>query len=274
MPETAADAELLAAAAGRVEPARGHAARPRRAVRRRGPRAVPGGRQRPRRGPGPAGRRPRLRHRRPPGRRAADAAAVGRCAVGHRDSSSAPSAPARTRTASRSPPTAPTATTRCRATREVRFGTSLEGDLVRRDFTVNAMAVRITADGPATSSTRSAGWRRSGSGCSTRPPRPRCRSATTRCGCCARRGSSRSSVSRSRRGCAAAIEEMAPQLGRITAERVAAELDKTDAGRRPGRRHRADGRHRRGRGGAAGDRRRCGWPSTSTTSTRTSTGIR
>lgn len=31
---------------------------------------------------------------------------------------------------------------------EVRFGDSLEDDLVRRDFTANAMAVRITADGP------------------------------------------------------------------------------------------------------------------------------
>ena len=31
---------------------------------------------------------------------------------------------------------------------EVRFGDRLEDDLVRRDFTVNAMAVRITADGP------------------------------------------------------------------------------------------------------------------------------
>ncbi len=31
---------------------------------------------------------------------------------------------------------------------EVRFGDRLEDDLVRRDFTANAMAVRITADGP------------------------------------------------------------------------------------------------------------------------------
>ncbi len=31
---------------------------------------------------------------------------------------------------------------------QVRFGDSLDEDLVRRDFTVNAMAVRITADGP------------------------------------------------------------------------------------------------------------------------------
>ena len=31
---------------------------------------------------------------------------------------------------------------------EVRFGDRLEDDLVRRDFTVNAMAVRITPEGP------------------------------------------------------------------------------------------------------------------------------
>ena len=31
---------------------------------------------------------------------------------------------------------------------EVRFGERLDDDLVRRDFTVNAMAVRITPDGP------------------------------------------------------------------------------------------------------------------------------
>ena len=30
---------------------------------------------------------------------------------------------------------------------EVRFGDRLDDDLVRRDFTVNAMAVRITVDG-------------------------------------------------------------------------------------------------------------------------------
>lgn len=35
----------------------------------------------------------------------------------------------------------------------VQFGTKLEDDLVRRDFTVNAMAVRIGADGSQTSST-------------------------------------------------------------------------------------------------------------------------
>lgn len=39
---------------------------------------------------------------------------------------------------------------------EVRFGDSLEEDLVRRDFTANAMAVRITAAGPGNSLTRSA----------------------------------------------------------------------------------------------------------------------
>ena len=35
---------------------------------------------------------------------------------------------------------------------EVRFGDRLDDDLVRRDFTVNAMAVRITPAGPANSS--------------------------------------------------------------------------------------------------------------------------
>ena len=65
-------------------------------------------------------------------------------------SNSAPSASARTATAWRSPPSAPTPTTRCRAI-QVRFGDRLDDDLVRRDFTVNAMAVRITPDGPANS---------------------------------------------------------------------------------------------------------------------------
>ena len=31
---------------------------------------------------------------------------------------------------------------------QVRFGDRLEDDLIRRDFTANAMAVRVTADGP------------------------------------------------------------------------------------------------------------------------------
>ena len=129
---------------------------------------------------------------------------------------------------------------------EVHFGDRLDDDLVRRDFTVNAMAVRITPTGPANSSIRSAVWRRCGHACWTPRPRPRCRSVTTRCGCCARRGSSRSSASPSPPRVRTAIEEMAPQLDRITAERVAAELDKLLLGAGPGRRHRPAGGDRNG----------------------------
>ena len=86
---------------------------------------------------------------------------------------------------------------------EVRFGDRLDDDLVRRDFTVNAMAVRITPDGPGEFLDPLDGLDAlRAPACSTRPPRRRCRSATTRCGCCGRRGSSRSSASPSRRGCA------------------------------------------------------------------------
>ena len=117
---------------------------------------------------------------------------------------------------------------------EVRFGDSLEDDLVRRDFTVNAMAVRITAGGrgrirrSARRFGRAAGRR---AGYARR--RRRCRSATTRCGCCGPRGSSRNSASPSRRGCGRRSSDMAPELGRITVERVAAELDKLLLGADP-----------------------------------------
>ena len=42
----------------------------------------------------------------------------------------------------RSPPIAPTRTIRTRVP-EVNYGDTLEGDLSRRDFTVNAMALRV-----------------------------------------------------------------------------------------------------------------------------------
>ena len=71
----------------------------------------------------------------------------------------------------------------------------------------------------------SAARRRCAPGRSTLLLHPSCRSATTRCGCCGRHGSSRNLGSPSR-PVVAALVEMAPQLERITAERVAAELDK------------------------------------------------
>ncbi len=84
---------------------------------------------------------------------------------------------------------------------EVRFGDNLDDDLVRRDFTVNAMAVRITEGraGRIPRSPRRFGGAARESARHARQP-PRCPSATTRCGCCARRGSSASSGSAWRRG--------------------------------------------------------------------------
>ena len=118
------------------------------AVRRRGPRAVSGRRQCARRVARPAGHRPRFHHRRPARADAEDPAAVGRRAVGYRHRVRHRRRRQGRRTGWRSPRSAPTPTTRCRAIPQVRFGDRLDDDLVRRDFTVNAMAVRITAAGP------------------------------------------------------------------------------------------------------------------------------
>ena len=71
---------------------------------------------------------------------------------------------------SRSRPTAPSPTTRTSRKPEVAFGDTLEGDLRRRDFTVNAMAVR--AAGAASSSTRTAGWPTSRAGVLRTPGTP------------------------------------------------------------------------------------------------------
>ena len=83
---------------------------------------------------------------------------------------------------------------------EVTFGDSLDGDLVRRDFTVNAMAVRIGPTGARSSSTRSTGSPRCSTGSSTRPPRRPSASPTIRCGCCVPRDSFPSWGSARRRG--------------------------------------------------------------------------
>ena len=68
---------------------------------------------------------------------------LGRRALGHRARVRHHRRAQSRRDASRSPPTAATATTRTSRKPEVVFGTSLEDDLVRRDFTVNAMALRL-----------------------------------------------------------------------------------------------------------------------------------
>ena len=116
---------------------------------------------------------------------------------------------------------------------QVRFGTSLDDDLVRRDFTVNAMAVRITADGPGDFLDPLGGLGSIRERVLDTPAAPEVsfgddplrmlRSA---------RFVSQLGFTVAPRG-RAAIEKMAPQLGRIAAERVAAELDKLMLGADP-----------------------------------------
>jgi poly(A) polymerase len=109
---------------------------------------------------------------------------------------------------------------------QVRFGDRLDDDLVRRDFTVNAMAVRVTAAGPGEFLDPLGGLAALRAGVLDTPAAPpvsfgddplrmlRAARFVAQLGF---------TVASRVRG---AIEEMAPQLARITAERVAAELDK------------------------------------------------
>ena len=109
---------------------------------------------------------------------------------------------------------------------EVRFGDRLDDDLVRRDFTVNAMAVRITPNGPGEFLDPLGGL-----------AALRARVLDTPSAPSVSFGDDPLRMLRAARFVSqlgftiaprvrAAIEEMAPQLARISAERVAAELDK------------------------------------------------
>ena len=116
---------------------------------------------------------------------------------------------------------------------DVRFGTELAEDLVRRDFTVNAMAVRISPDGPAEFLDPLGGLAALDAGLLDTPAAPevsfgddplrmlRAARFVSQLGF--------TLAPRVRR----ALGEMAPQLGRITAERVATELDKLLLGAHP-----------------------------------------
>ena len=74
----------------------------------------------------------------------------------------------------------------------VRYEKTLEGDLGRRDFTVNAMAARLPSGELVTPS---AAWRTCGTRCCGPRAGQRTPSTTTRCASCARPGSPRSSAS-------------------------------------------------------------------------------
>ena len=109
---------------------------------------------------------------------------------------------------------------------EVRFGDNLDDDLVRRDFTVNAMAVRITKDGPAEFHDPLGGLAALRAKVLDTPAAPEISFGDDPLRMLrAARFASQLGFSVAPRVIGALIE-MAPQLGRITAERVAAELDK------------------------------------------------
>jgi poly(A) polymerase len=116
---------------------------------------------------------------------------------------------------------------------EVCFGDRLEDDLVRRDFTVNAMAVRIRGSGPGEFLDPLGGL-----------AALRARQLDTPAAPSRSFGDDPLRMLRAARFVSqlgfsvaprvrTAIEEMAPQLARISAERVAAELDKMLLGEDP-----------------------------------------
>lgn len=116
---------------------------------------------------------------------------------------------------------------------EVAFGTTIEEDLVRRDFTANAMAVRITADGPADFIDPLGGLAAIRDRLLDTPAAPEVSFSDDPLRMLrAARFISQLGFSLAPR-VRAAIEQMAPQLGRITVERVAAELDKLMLGADP-----------------------------------------
>ncbi|HEX9832483.1 MAG TPA: CCA tRNA nucleotidyltransferase, partial [Mycobacterium sp.] len=116
---------------------------------------------------------------------------------------------------------------------EVRFGDRLEDDLVRRDFTANAMAVRITAEGPGDFHDPLGGFAAVRAETLDTPAAPETSFGDDPLRMLrAARFVSQLGFTVAPRVVAALIE-MAPQLDRISAERVAAELDKLLLGADP-----------------------------------------
>ncbi len=116
---------------------------------------------------------------------------------------------------------------------EVRFGDRLDDDLVRRDFTVNAMAVRITATGPGEFLDPLGGVAALRAKVLDTPSTPEVSVGDDPLRMLrAARFVSQLGFTVAPRVLTAMLE-MAPQLGRITVERVAAELDKLLLGADP-----------------------------------------
>lgn len=115
----------------------------------------------------------------------------------------------------------------------VEFGDNLDDDLVRRDFTANAMAVRITADGPAEFHDPLRGLAAVQAKVLDTPSAPEVSFGDDPLRMLrAARFVSQLGFSVAPRVLEAMLE-MAPQLERITVERVAAELDKLLLGADP-----------------------------------------
>ena len=116
---------------------------------------------------------------------------------------------------------------------QVRFGDSLAEDLVRRDFTANAMAVRITAEGPGEFQDPLGGLTAIRNRVLDTPAEPSVSFGDDPL----RMLRAARFVSQLRFGVADRVQQaivaMAPQLSRITVERVAVELDKMLLGADP-----------------------------------------
>jgi poly(A) polymerase len=116
---------------------------------------------------------------------------------------------------------------------QVRYGDRLEDDLVRRDFTVNAMAVEITATGPGQFHDPLGGLAALRAKLLDTPSAPEVSFGDDPLRMLrAARFASQLGFDVAPR-VRTAMTEMAPQLARITAERVAAELDKLLLGADP-----------------------------------------
>lgn len=116
---------------------------------------------------------------------------------------------------------------------EVQYGDRLEDDLVRRDFTANAMAVRITPEGPGEFLDPLGGLAALRERVLDTPAAPEVSFGDDPLRMLrAARFVSQLGFTVAPR-VRAAIEQMASQLGRISAERVAAELDKLVLGDDP-----------------------------------------